>query len=68
MNTAVTKTYVSDVFDPRMKVVVKIQWRNMAPVGALKGQSLAQNLEKGRKPSLASSCFTSLFFCKVLES
>jgi hypothetical protein len=28
------------------------------PVGALKGQSLAQNRENGKIPSLESSCFT----------
>lgn len=30
----------------------------MAPVGALKGQSLAQKRDHGRIPSLASSCLT----------
>jgi hypothetical protein len=41
-----------------MKATVKIQWRNIAPVGACLGQSLAQILEKGSIPSFASSCLT----------
>ena len=50
--------YTSDVSDPKINADVKIQCRKIAPLGALNGQSLAQNRGQGSTPSFANSCLT----------